>query len=196
MAARALVFDLDGTVWDSYPWLARVIGDGNNTAERAALAGLRDAIPAATLLQRAGVTRARFRSICAEAKDFQPYPGVMSSLGALRRKRVPLGVVTNLPAWVADPMLACLELTTFFGSVVDYGRTKRHKPDPEPILTGLAELGVKPSEDVWYVGDSVSDGEAARRAGVSFAWASYGYGAAEPDVTVAVIREFRHVLEL
>src|SRR5437879_3674202 len=108
MAARALVFDLDGTVWDSHPWLARVIGKGDRAAERVALESLRGGIPAARLLKAAGVPRSRFRSICAEARDFHPYEGVPVTLEQLQDAGIPLGAVTNLPAWMVQPMLACV----------------------------------------------------------------------------------------
>jgi phosphoglycolate phosphatase-like HAD superfamily hydrolase len=58
------------------------------------------------------------------------------------------------------------------------------------------ELGVDPSPEVWYVGDTTNDGAAARAAGLSFAWASYGYGSGEPADADAVIRVFPEVVGL
>jgi len=196
VAPRALVLDLDGTVWDSYPWLARVVGGGRGNAEREALAGLRDSVPVARLLDRAGVTRSRFRRICAEAQDFEPYPGVRETLAALHRSGVPLGVVTNLPDWVAAPMLDCLDLRSYFDSFVPFSRNRPAKPHPAPIEASLAELDVQAGPRVWYVGDAESDAEAADRAGVSFAWASYGYGALLPKDCAVALSAFPEVLDL
>ena len=44
----------------------------------------------------------------------------------------------------------------------------RHKPDPEGLLAAIERLGGSPSGSL-YVGDSVTDAETARRAGVPFA---------------------------
>jgi HAD superfamily hydrolase (TIGR01509 family) len=196
VAAGALVLDLDGTVWDSYPWLARIAG-GSRSGQREALRSLRDLrVPAARVLRGAGVTPARFRAICAEARDLAPYPGVSETLAELRQRGTPLGVVTNLPAWLADPMLACLDLRSYFRSGVDYGRTRRHKPYPDPIEACLDELEIEASPSVWYVGDTESDAEAANRAGISFAWASYGYGGGPPQPAAALIGSFPEILEL
>lgn len=196
LAPRALVFDLDGTVWDSYPWIARVVADGSAEAHQRALASLRDKTSVVKLLHDCGITRTRFRSICAEAEDLKPYPNVPETLGALFDGGLPLGVVTNLPEWVASPMLDCLGLRPFFASVVEYSRTRPAKPHPAPILASLDELGIDPAPDVWYVGDTDSDGEAAARASVSFAWASYGYGTTEPSNSAAVFTDFSEVLAL
>ena len=49
------------------------------------------------------------------------------------------------------------------------------------------ENAIEPSTATWYVGDTPNDCVAARRAGVSFAWASYGYGVACPDGAAAVV---------
>lgn len=192
MAARALILDLDGTVWDSYPWLARLAGGGGRKAEAAALAVLRDSGNAAKLLRDAGITSSRFKSICATSDELRTYAGVRSTLRALREGRVPLGVVTNLPGWIAEPMLSCTGIAGYFGSVVVWSRAQKSSR----ILASLAELGVEPAPNVWYVGDLATDGAAAARAGVSFAWASYGYGAARPSGTSAVIKAFRDVAAL
>jgi len=197
VALRALVVDLDGTVWDSFPWLARVVGRGDPEAEREAFLTLRDeGLPAARLLDQAGVTRAQFRSICAEARDFEPYAGVAATLAHLHERSVPLGVVTNLPGWIAKPMLDCVGLSGFFDSVADYARTRRRKPDPAPILAVLAELGVEPDRSIWYAGDTATDAVAAERAGISFAWASYGYGDSAPPTAAMKLSAFRDLVEL
>lgn len=192
MAARALILDLDGTVWDSYPWLARLIGGGRRDAEAAALAALRDSGNAAKLLRDAGITGARFKSICAASDELRTYPGVPKTLRTLHERRLPLGVVTNLPAWIAEPMLSCVGIAGYFGSVVVWSRSQKSLR----ILASLDELGVEPAPTVWYVGDLATDAAAAAAAGVSFAWVSYGYGAARPSGTRAVINAFWEVAAL
>ena len=43
----------------------------------------------------------------------------------------------------------------------------RRKPNPDPILKALENLGVKPAPNCWYVGDSTTDTIAAKRAGIT-----------------------------
>jgi phosphoglycolate phosphatase len=192
MAPRALVFDLDGTIWDTRPWLARLVGGGHASAERAATDALRGGANAAKLLRSARL-QPQFGSLCSEALDLKPYPGVRKTLRALASAGVPLGVVTNLPGWMADPLLAGFSLDGYFGRVITYGSTQAHKPSAEPILACLKGLGVDPAADVWYVGDSLTDCQAAVRAGVSFAWAAYGYSASRPEGSSVEITRFSEV---
>lgn len=51
--------------------------------------------------------------------------------------------------------------------------TRHHKPDPEPLLECLRRLGLSPREAL-YVGDSPSDRQAARNAGLDFGFAKWG----------------------
>lgn len=62
------------------------------------------------------------------------------------------------------------------------------KPAPNGIIKCLAELDVKPEEAV-YVGDMISDAQAASAAGVSFIGVTYGYNnhqalAAQPHLLI------------
>ena len=62
--------------------------------------------------------------------------------------------------------------------MVGFEDTSRHKPDPEPVLLAIEQLGGTPDEAV-YVGDSPFDIGAAKAAGV-FAVA-VGWGGIHPD---------------
>lgn len=55
----------------------------------------------------------------------------------------------------------------WFGSIVSFETTKKHKPDAEPLLHAIGELDAKPEEAV-YIGDSISDYECARNAKVEY----------------------------
>lgn len=196
MAQQAFLFDLDGTLWDSFPFYASLLEERGDESRKAALAGLRGGRPAAVLLRDAGVTPAMFRRRCADSTGPVPYPGVPETLEQLSDRGVPLGVVTNLPSWMVSPMLRAAAIDPLFDSVVHYGRARKPKPNPEPIRLALDELGVEPVEEVWYVGDSPSDCRAATEAGISFAWAAYGYTDQPPADCTARIREFSEVAEL
>lgn len=51
--------------------------------------------------------------------------------------------------------------------------TKKHKPDPEPLLACLEKLEIKPEEAI-YIGDAYSDYQASKNAGVAFGYAKWG----------------------
>jgi phosphoglycolate phosphatase-like HAD superfamily hydrolase len=196
MASTALLFDLDGTLWDSRGFYAKAIslagGDFN-----ASMLYLMDGIPVARLLREAGISRLGFFGFVAKAKvDIRLYPNVLSVLHKKNAKGVPMGIVTNLPGWIAEPMLDITGLSQFFSTVVDWGRCRTAKPYPKPLLIALEDLNVVPSRNVWYVGDSVADGQAASAANISFAWASYGYGPKTFDGTDKVLKSFSEILEL
>ena len=68
------------------------------------------------------------------------------------------------------------------------------KPEPDVVLRSIAALGAKP-EDCIFVGDSETDMEAGRRAGVKTCAVRYGYGNPEtlarwePDYWISDLRE-------
>ena len=64
MAASTLLFDVDGTLWASYPWYAEVLAglsDANAVTLQAQLAAGQSIV---ALVKRQGVSDARFRSAC------------------------------------------------------------------------------------------------------------------------------------
>lgn len=195
MAAEAFVFDLDGTIWDSRPWYASLVS--REAEVDGAIAEIEQGKPVASILRRAGVTRAKFDRLC-EGRGAQLgiYPEVRESLRALSTRSLPTGVVTNLPLWMVGPMLRCLGLEVFFDPVVHYTSTRRHKPHPDPLLLAVQVFGLVPNENIWYVGDSADDCQAARSSGLSFAWASWGYGSEHPPGTHAILTRFSEIQSL
>lgn len=194
MAAGALIFDLDGTVWDSWPWYAEIAEreGAARDVERTLRAG-RGSI--ARILRAAGIRTDGMVRAIASSGCCPLYDGVRETLETLHRGDRALGAVTNLPSWIAVPMIEALGLTPFFAEIVTYGRAMRPKPHPDPIEAWLHRAGHQPSRDVWYVGDTDADSRAASLAGISFAWAAYGYGPRRPPCD-AVIERFSDVLEL
>ncbi|MHB0857393.1 MAG: HAD family hydrolase [Anaerolineae bacterium] len=79
-----------------------------------------------------------------------------------------LGSVTNKYHRRVAAVLAREDLEDCFGVLVGSDDVAHGKPDPEGLRLAVRQLGV-PLSSVLYVGDSVSDAEAARRAGMSFA---------------------------
>ena len=142
------------------------------------------------------VTDGRFRRGCMTALDaLALYPGVKDALAKLDRRGTPQGVVTSLPGRFAEPLLERLGLAVHFSVVVHAGTVRTGKPSPAPLLEAARRMALDDLADVVYVGDTAKDAEAARRAGMRFAWAAYGYGGECPDHAVT-LRAFSDVLAL
>lgn len=196
MAARAFLFDLDGTLWDSLQWYASLLSREGAIDNEKAIATLSAGTPVARLLQDSGITRTGFRALCS-TDDLQAflYPGVMNTLEKLIVTEIPFGIVTSLPGWMAEPILDRLQISGYVDFVIDYGMTSRHKPNPDPLLAALEHLGLLPSADIWYVGDTIGDFKAAKGASLSFACALYGYGS-NFDGPDTYLTKFKEILVL
>lgn len=193
MAATALLFDLDGTVWDSYPCYGAALGPALGCSVDVVVARLKAGENVVTLADSAGISNQRFTSLCrASSSELRLYPGVNKTLSRLQRKGVPLGVVTNIPQRLITPLLFDMGIDLYFGSVICAAR----KPSPTGILRAVAELKIDVNKQVFFVGDSNSDALAGSRAGVAFAWASYGYSAECPQPTDVVIESFPDLLHV
>ena len=98
---------------------------------------------------------------------FTPLPGVVDALGSLRARGLSLAVVSNWDVGL-DEHLSRLGLR--FDAVVTSAETGVRKPDPQILALALARLRVTP-ERALHVGDDPVDEQAAKAAGLRFAYA-------------------------
>lgn len=70
------------------------------------------------------------------------------------------------------------DFAKLFKVAITSADTKKHKPDPDPILAAMDKMGADPATTV-YVGDTINDMKAAHAAGAKFAGALYS--SANPD---------------
>jgi 2-phosphoglycolate phosphatase len=118
------------------------------------------------------------------------YPGIRELLAGLQQAGVKLGLVTTKHQSQAEFTLAGAGLSGYFDYVHGWLEGRRHKPDPEPVLTALSRLDVSPGSAI-MVGDSELDVEAAKAAGVDTCAVTYGFRPAwflksfRPDFLVA-----------
>lgn len=94
--------------------------------------------------------------------------GVRGVLDELRRRGMPMAVVSSRRREPLEWGLTACGLRPYFSVVVGLEDVDEPKPDPEGLLKAVRRLGVAPSRAV-YVGDSEVDMEAGRRAGMT-AW--------------------------
>jgi HAD superfamily hydrolase (TIGR01509 family) len=99
------------------------------------------------------------------ALRFEVLPGVVGALDSLRALGLALAVVGNWDLSL-HARLGEVGLGQYFSIVVHAAA----KPRPDGLLRALAALGVQP-ERALHIGDDVADEEAARAAGMHFAYA-------------------------
>ena len=212
-AYNGYLFDLDGTLVDTAPDLMRAL---NHVLAKAGLEtvdedltrhwvghGVRAMLAAAFEHHGTKVRQRRLDALfdaCLAyygdhvADHSRPYPTVVETLTRLA-ERVPLAVVTNKPEGLTDSLLAALDLTRFFGSVVGRGTTGKHKPDAEPALHACRELGVAPRAAL-FVGDSETDVLCARAAGCRVAIVRYGYSHGRDPATLGADQVIESLADL
>lgn len=231
---RLLVFDLDGTLIDSSrdlcnsvnaalahvgkpelpnELISSYIGDGAAMLVRRALGDPNDldsrdpADSSDDLFHRAF---AYFLEFYREHKlDYTlPYPGVISSLTAIRilHPHLPMAVLTNKPVIPSRAICEALGLAPFFFQNYGGNSFPTKKPDPEGLLALIAEANTRGSvhttpADTIMIGDSDVDVLTARRGGArslgcTFGLAPHALALAKPDVTVAHASEWPKALGL
>jgi phosphoglycolate phosphatase len=93
-----------------------------------------------------------------------PMPGAAAAIAAASAL-APQAVVSNKQGALLRAEAAHLGWAARFGALVGAGDASADKPSPAPLLMALERLGVPASAQVWYVGDTALDMQAARAAG-------------------------------
>jgi len=93
------------------------------------------------------------------------FPGAVELLADLAAAALPTALVTNTVAPLARELVVRLDLRV--GEVCGTGEGAAAKPEPDLLLRALERLGV-PAGDAWMVGDSRYDRQGAAAAGVPF----------------------------
>lgn len=187
---RCVLFDLDGTLLDTAPDLARAC----NAAAREA--GLPPQSLAALKPWVSGGAEAMLRQVVDSAErevDFERlvfrmlelyeediaahtrfFDGMDEVLVELESRNLSWGIVTNKFSRFTDPLLRSLSLFDRAGCVISGDTLPERKPHPMPMWEACRRLGSAPGECV-YVGDARRDIEAGRNAGMTTLAALYGY---------------------
>jgi len=120
----------------------------------------------------------------------QPTPFGHEVIVNAQASGLPLAVVSNNSAGAIEAYLATHDLAGCAGPVIGraYADPSQMKPNPAPILDAVQALGASPADCV-LIGDSLSDIEGARAAGVQVIgyanrpWKVEAFGSADAVVT-------------
>jgi phosphoglycolate phosphatase len=186
-----VLFDLDGTLVDSAPDIARALevalaGTGVpplslDTVKRMVGDGARELIrrAVAAVSSGAAVEEAAFERFLASYREnvcvaSQLYPGVAEGLAALCGDGAVLAVVTNKPGDLARILLGKLGIAGSFQTIIGDGDGFPRKPDPAAAMSILEKAHASPDRAV-IVGDGLPDMRLARALGATSIAATWGY---------------------
>lgn len=207
MKKTAVIFDLDGTLWDAAEtiapaWNAYLEGRGiqlrmspddcraccgKTLPEIAAML-----FPAAEPAWREAVIEGCCDAECVPLarEGGRLYPGLEEVLETLRRDYF-LAVVSNCGLGYIEAFFSGNRTGRFFDDYENAARTGLSKG--ENIRLVMERNGI---ERAVYVGDTEGDRQAALRAGVPFIHAAYGYGQVRgADFTLRQLRELPQILD-
>lgn len=104
----------------------------------------------------------------------RPFDGVIIALEAFRKDGWKLAVCTNKAERLTLPLLTELDLSQYFDAVVGGDTFPVSKPGAEPVHGAISRAGGTVTGSV-MIGDSVTDINAARNAGIPVIAVDFGY---------------------
>jgi HAD superfamily hydrolase (TIGR01509 family) len=200
---RAVIFDLDGTLLDSFSahFAAYQATFGHFGLPASLDDLLRVYSPDWLQVYRAlGLPKQYWQEAdavwLAEAARHTPQllPGALELLGALE-EHFALGLVTSGSRPRVERDLERNGLTGRFGVVITGGDVCQPKPDPEGLLNALQFLRLSPCQAV-FVGDAAADAHMAQAAGVSFIGMLSQVSGALPEGDYPRVRSLPELAEL
>ena len=215
---RVAIFDLDGTLADTS---ADLIASANATLAELGHPGLLDSLADRAIafaggraMLREGLARARIAEPglvdrlyprlldlyeAAVAVHTRPYERAEEALDLLAAAGWKLGICTNKPERLALILIEELGLTRHFAVLLGADSLPVKKPDPRHLLETIARVGGTPDRSV-LVGDTVTDRDTARAAGVPCVLVGFGpdggaVTALEPEAIVPHYDDLPELLE-
>jgi phosphoglycolate phosphatase len=192
---ETIVFDLDGTLIDSAPDIAKAInlllehyqyeerltdrqiivnvGNGARALIKKVWKQLNLPTHTEEALDEALQEFQRlYYPICSQSSTL--YDGVLSSIEFLYQAGFKLAVCTNKPEVHAKKILQDYHLTKYFSFCCGGDTFSVKKPDPKPLLETINAIG-STTEKTCFIGDSEVDYQTASKAKVNFIFLDFGY---------------------
>lgn len=193
MPAPIVVFDLDGTLVDTAPDLANTLNliltdegappipfdEARLLIGGGARAMLERGLRACNLplkIEELDQLFDRFIAhYAAHIADYsRPFPGVESALNRLAQEGFLLAVCTNKLEWLSRKLLDALDLTRHFAAICGQDTFGVKKPDPLVWSRTIEKARANQDRSI-MVGDSATDIQLARAAGVPVIMVDFGY---------------------
>jgi phosphoglycolate phosphatase len=188
---RAVLFDLDGTLVDSYTALAEAVNFARREhgLDELSISHIRGSVGDGLdmLLRRSFGTEdvpqsahdafeSRYDEICCERSTI--LADVESTLKTLQSLGVVMAVCTNKRTSLSKKILTFLQLAPYFSAIVGPDLAGASKPDAQHVLHALetTHCGIA---DALFVGDMPIDVQAARNSGMDVAVIATGSSTAE-----------------
>ena len=209
MRSDALIFDLDGTLWDTSETCAAawnrvtqrlgIVARQVTADDVRGVAGLPhpegvrrvfDTLTADEVAQISDLTMLEDNRALAESGGTL-FPGV-SELVPRLSARLPLFIVSNCQAGYIEVFLKTSGLGAHFVDFECWGNTGRNKAQNLRVVIDRNGLW-----SPWFVGDTEGDRAAARDNGVRFAHAAYGFGtAADSDARLDAFTDVARLVDI
>ena len=190
---KGIIFDLDGTLWDSSeqlvaPWnaVARRYGEKRVlTGEdiRAVMGKTADEIGQLLMPSVPSEMRGQIvRECCSEELSYLKrtggilFPCLRETLNSLREMGYLLAVVSNCESGYIEVFMDYHGLAKFFDDYECIGNTRLPKADNIRLIVERNRI-----DKAVYVGDTQGDCDSADKAGVKFIYAAYGFGRVSGD---------------
>jgi len=206
---RNLVFDLDGTLFDSLPSIEQTARVAVSRAlpempppDLRSLVGPPIAKMFAKLWpdlppEKMAVLLAEFRAEydTAGCLGATPYDDVLAVMERLHERGLRLFVLTNKPEKPTRAILNCHGLLPLLSAVSSPDSNPPFSAKPLGAQALAAEFKLRP-EETGLVGDGADDAESARVCGFRFFYAAYGYGRLEWSESFTALEKFATLEQL
>lgn len=188
MKKQGIIFDMDGTLWDSSGCVARAWSEvvaRDYTEKRvitkeelqSVMGKTMDKLAEALFPELEESIRMNLLQACCEEENAYLrrhggilYDGLESVLQALQQS-YPLYIVSNCQSGYIEAFLDYYQFDKYFEDIECYGNNGLEKSDNIRNVVERNSLN-----DAIYVGDIQGDYDASHRAGVKFIHAAYGFG--------------------
>jgi HAD superfamily hydrolase (TIGR01509 family) len=216
---KAVLFDLDGTLVEFkfkvkesrlavIDWLSKNGFDISGFTPETKTQRIFEKIEEQCSLRRDGISfDSAWREMSNILEDFEfrsfaeakPHPGSLTLLKRLHEDQILSAIVTNSGRRPVDSILGTFGFLPYVHLIITRDEMGKMKPEPDGLLKAIYKLRVEKSDAV-YVGDSVIDVQAAKKAGLASIALSQGMSSGEilakeaPDYLVSKIEDVEKIV--